>query len=89
VATEFESGIGNFTGQKAPGFLEITADHCARVSVRAFDRGRALVVPGLWMKLVMLVNDLSPRFMRRLFASVLGGIARKKQLGAIKDPPPA
>ncbi len=89
VATEFESGIGNFTGQKPPGFLEITAEHCARVAVRAFDRGRALVVPGFWMKLVMLVNDLSPRFMRRLFASILGRVARKKQLGAIKELPPS
>ena len=88
VATEFESGIGNFTGQKAPGFLEITAEQCARAALRGFDRGRAMVVPGFWMKLVMLVNDLSPRFMRRLFARMLGPAARKKQLGAIKELPP-
>jgi short-subunit dehydrogenase len=89
VATEFESGIGNFTGMKSPGLLEITAEHCARVAVRAFDRRRALVVPGFWMKVIMMVNALSPRFMRRVFARMLGRAARTKQLGAIRDAPPA
>jgi uncharacterized protein len=82
VATEFEQAMGNTTGQKVPGFIEITADHCARSSVRAFDRGRAMVVPGITMKIVMLINALSPRFVRRVFAGLVGRYARKKQLGA-------
>ncbi len=95
VATEFEGQIGNFTGSKPPRFVEISAEHCARAAVRGFDRGRALVVPGFWMKLVMLSNDLSPRFVRRWFAGLFGQIARRKQLkalesgrGAIRELPP-
>jgi short-subunit dehydrogenase len=88
VATEFEEAIGNFTGMKAPSFVEISAEHCARAAVRGFDRRRALVVPGFWMKVALLSNDLTPRFVRRFFARMLGGAARRKQLGAIKDLPP-
>jgi short-subunit dehydrogenase len=95
VATEFEDAIGNFTGAKAPGFVEISAEHCARSALRGFDRGRGLVVPGFWMTLLLWWNDLSPRFMRRLFAGLLGRAARKKQLerlarepGAIRELPP-
>jgi short-subunit dehydrogenase len=88
VATEFEEAIGNFTGMKPPGLVEISAEKCARVAVRAFDRGRAMSVPGFWMKLVLLSNDLTPRFVRRFFARILGGVARRKQLGAIKELPP-
>lgn len=82
VATEFEQTMGNFTGAKVPGFVEITAAQCARASIRAFDAKRAMVVPGLVMKLVMLVNAVSPRFMRRLFAEIVGRFARRRQLSA-------
>jgi uncharacterized protein len=78
VKTEFEDVMGNDTGKKVPGFVEISAEQCARESIRGFDRGRAIVVPGFVMKLVMLVNALSPRFMRRVFASVIGRVARKR-----------
>lgn len=82
VATEFEQAMGNFTGAKVPAFIEISAEHCARAAVDAFDRGRALVVPGVTMKLVMFLNALAPRFVRRLFAGLVGRYARKKQLSA-------
>ncbi len=82
VATEFEQAMGNFTGAKVPSFIEISGEQCARASIRAFDRGCAMVVPGLVMKIVMLVNGLSPRFMRRIFAGLVGRVARKKQLAA-------
>jgi hypothetical protein len=98
VATEFEENIGNFTGMKAPGFVEISATACARAAVKGFDRGRAMVIPGFVMKIVMIVNGLTPRFVRRIFASVVGRTARRKQLdreasaappaGGIKDLPP-
>lgn len=83
VATEFESNIGNPTGKKAPAFVEISAEQCARAAIAGFDRGRALVVPGTVMKIVMLVNALSPRVLRRLFASVVGRIARKRLGGML------
>ncbi|MFO0740054.1 MAG: SDR family oxidoreductase [Labilithrix sp.] len=82
VATEFESKVGNYTGQGAPKFVEISAERCARATIRGFDRGRAMVVPGAVITLLLMVNALSPRFMRRVFASILGKIARKKQAGA-------
>jgi short-subunit dehydrogenase len=82
VATEFESKVGNYTGKEPPKLVEITAEHCARSSIRGFDRGRAMVVPGVVIRFVLMVNALSPRFMRRAFASILGRIARRKQLEA-------
>src|SRR6185369_4783177 len=60
VATEFEDNVDNFTGMKPPAFIEITAEHCARAAVRGFDRRRAMIIPGFWMKLVMLSSDLTP-----------------------------
>ncbi len=78
VATEFESNIGNPTGKKAPALVEISPERCARAAIAGFDRGRALVVPGAVMKVVMAINALSPRFARRLFASIVGRIARKR-----------
>jgi short-subunit dehydrogenase len=84
VATEFEQRIGNYTGMKTPSLIEITAEQCARAAVRGFDRGRAMVIPGLIMKLALFVNAVAPRFMRRLFASVLGRMARKKEQAALQ-----
>jgi uncharacterized protein len=84
VATEFEQQIGNFTGMQAPSFVEISAKRCARSAIRGFDWGRAMVIPGIVMRIVMLINALSPRFMRRVVASVLGRIARQKELSAEK-----
>jgi uncharacterized protein len=78
VKTEFEEVMGNQTGKKVPSFVEISAEQCARESIRGFDRGRAIVVPGFIMKIVMLINALSPRFMRRVFASLIGRVARKR-----------
>jgi short-subunit dehydrogenase len=64
--------------------VEISAEQCARASVRGFDRGRALVVPGFVMKLVMLINGLSPRIMRRVFASIIGRVARRRLGGKME-----
>lgn len=80
VATEFEATMGNTTGMSSPAFVEITAEQCARASIRGFESGRALVIPGIVMKIVMLINAFSPRFTRRFFAGLIGRYARKKQL---------
>jgi short-subunit dehydrogenase len=98
VATEFEENVGNFTGRKPPRLVEISAAACARAAVRGFDRGSAMVIPGTAMKLVMMLNGITPRFVRRLFASALGRAARRHQIereasvsavaGAIKEVPP-
>lgn len=77
------SGFGLATlGAKVPGFVKITAEHCARAAIRGFERNRAIVVPGLLLKIAMMVNAFSPRFMRRVFAGLIGRHARRKQLAA-------
>jgi uncharacterized protein len=78
VRTEFEQAMGNPTGAKVPAFVEITAEACARAALRGLEANRAIVVPGLVIKLVLLLNGLSPRFLRRLFAGLVGRFARKK-----------
>lgn len=78
VVTEFEQVMGNDTGLKVPAFVEISAAHCARAAIRGFERNSALVVPGVTMKIVMLVNALSPRILRRLFAGLIGRLARRR-----------
>ena len=80
VATEFEENAGNFTGQKIPGIVLISAEQCAKSALRAFDRRKALVVPGLVMKLVMLLGAWTPRWMLRLIGAPIGKALRKKQL---------
>jgi len=82
VATEFEQQIGNWTGASAPKLVEISAEECARQSLRGFDRGRALVIPGMVIRAVLLANDMSPRFVRRAFAIALGGVTRRRELAA-------
>jgi short-subunit dehydrogenase len=82
VATEFEENIGNFTDQHAPGIVEISAVQCARAAVSGYDRGCAIVYPGLVYKLVMLVSLWTPRVIVRMVISVAGTLVRKKQLGA-------
>jgi hypothetical protein len=54
----------------------------ASSGIVGFDRRRAIVIPGIAMKLVMLIHALSTRVMRRIFTSVIGKLARQKRLGA-------
>ena len=82
VATEFTEAMGTPGGARVPAFLEITAEACARASLRALERDRGMVVPGVVMKAVMLVNALSPRFARRFFVGLVGRYVRRKQLPA-------
>lgn len=80
VATEFEEHTGNFTGQKVPSLVQISAEQCARSAIRGFDRRRPLVVPGLLMKVLLGLGAWTPRFVFRLFGAPLGKALRKKQL---------
>lgn len=80
VATEFEQGVGNPTGVWVPPMAEISAERCARAAVAGFEKKRAMVVPGMAMKVVLFVNNYSPRFMRRMVASISGSTIRKLQM---------
>jgi hypothetical protein len=79
VATEFEANIGNFTGMKAPGLLELSSRACARACVRAIDRGHALVVPHVLIWLAVLVTRFTPRWIVRLVLWPAGRKARALQ----------
>ncbi len=66
VATEFEQGVDNFTGSRPQRFIEISAERCARASLRGLERGRALIVPGLAFRFIVLFAALTPRWLLRL-----------------------
>jgi hypothetical protein len=53
---------------------------CAKTALRAFDRGRALVIPGFWIRLVMWLGTLTPRFILRFVYGRAARLLRKKQL---------
>jgi short-subunit dehydrogenase len=80
VATEFNDTLGNFTGMKAPGLVEISPERCARAAIRALDRGRALVIPGLLIRFILFLGVKTPRFILRLFYAPVARLLRKKQL---------
>ena len=87
VRSEFADHIGNFTGQQAPGIVEIDASTCARQSLAAFERGRALFIPGFVIWLVMLSNAITPRWIKRLIMWPLSRALRRKQLAAQASTP--
>ena len=83
VATEFLQHAGNFTGQAPPGLVMLSADACARSSLAGFSRGRALIVPGFVMKLVMLLAACTPRWVLRLFYHPIARAMRSKRFGKV------
>ena len=82
VATEFESHLGNFTGRKPPGLVEISAERCARSAIRGFARGRALIIPGVLIHLSLWIGALTPRWVKRLVYRPLATLTRRIQSGA-------
>lgn len=78
VATEFLDVAGNPTGQQVPSLVEISATHCARVALRGFARGKALIVPGLVFRAVLWMGRLSPRVALRAAYCWIGGYLRRK-----------
>lgn len=78
VATEFEAVAGNPTGQKVPGFIELSASEAAAAGIGAIDHDRALVVPGFWAELAILAGRVSPRAVLRLFYGLLSRFVRPR-----------
>ncbi len=78
VATEFEQRAGNPTGMSVPGFLEISAEQCARVAVREFRRGKAIIVPGFWAGVLIAAGRLLPRGIARVIYRGIGGFLRRR-----------
>ena len=80
VATEFNDTVGNFTEMDTPALITLSPEQCARAAVRAIDRGRALVVPGLLIRFFLFLGTHSPRWVLRLFWSPAARVLRKRQL---------
>ncbi|WP_438007756.1 SDR family oxidoreductase [Sorangium sp. So ce321] len=86
VQTEFNETAGNFTDLEPPALLSISPERCARSLVRAIDRGRALVVPGVVAWLVVYLGVLCPRWVLRLVYRPIARALRRKQL-AVRGAP--
>jgi len=86
VATEFADHVGNFTGIDSPSFLEISAGQCARESLRAFELDRALVVPGVIVWVLMMLNAITPRPLKRLLMAQAAPRLRELQQKAQSGP---
>lgn len=86
VRTEFNEVAGNFTGLEPPALISISPERCARAVVRAIDRGRALVVPGVAVRLLIALGVLCPRWLLRLAYRPIARALRKKQL-AVRGAP--
>jgi short-subunit dehydrogenase len=47
--------------KQMPGWLLMPVDRCVRSTLRAFGRGRALIVPGFMLNALLLLGALTPR----------------------------
>jgi len=65
VHTEFHDLTHNTTGQRSPGFATISADQCAAEALAGFERGRAMVVPGLVIRTLLRLHAITPRWLWR------------------------
>lgn len=83
VATEFLEQAGNFTGLSMPGIVEISAERCARTAIAAFDKGRALVVPGILIRFLIFMGARTPRWILRLMYRPAASALRRKQLALL------
>src|SRR5262249_14449140 len=79
VATEFAEVAGTFP---LPRALQYGAEQCARAIVRGFARGRALILPGLMMKLLFGLRALTPRPVRRLIYGWVADQMRRRSARA-------
>ena len=65
VETEFSDHAGSDI-EDMPKFVRLTADQCAAASIKAFEKGRAMVIPGVGMKAIMGITRGTPRWLTRL-----------------------
>lgn len=82
VATEFAANTNNFTGLSVPSLIEISASQCARESLRAFELGRAMIIPGFVIWVAMMLNALTPRpILRMLMGQAAPRLRQMQQQG--------
>lgn len=80
VRTEFLDVAGADADQTPPAIMFISADDCARHTLAGFEKGKALIFPGLVNRLSMWLALATPRWLlRRVFGFVVRDL-RSKQL---------
>lgn len=79
ISTEFEAVAENKTGLEAPKFAYMTPEKCARLILKGFSKGRAMIYPGFAIRFMLLMNSLTPRWVLRLFYLPASGMLRKNQ----------
>jgi short-subunit dehydrogenase len=78
VATEFLTNSEPTTPLAPPAFVMLTAERCAKAALAGFGRNRAMVVPGWLFVMVTWVSRTTPRFVMRVFASILARLQRPR-----------
>jgi hypothetical protein len=91
VATEFATATGAPAGfptleELMPRWLMTTDDVVADAAVRGLEAGRPMVVPGVIMKVLWLLNGISPRPLTRLVMTPFARLLRRRELEAAQAP---
>jgi short-subunit dehydrogenase len=88
VRTEFqEVAAPDFSGQKIPSFIEISAERCARDVLRGFSKGRALILPGLPIRFALALGAVTPRWLKRWVYRIVASQMRRQQEQRRAAPP--
>jgi short-subunit dehydrogenase len=82
VDTEFESVAGNPTGRPVPALLQLRPERVARVGLRGFEKGKAIILPGFWIGILMALGRVTPRPVLRCVYSGIGSFLRRRQTAA-------
>ena len=65
VATEFVSVAQERDTEDIPAWAVISSDKCAQIGINGFERNKALIVPGLHMRIGMALAGAAPRSLVR------------------------
>ncbi len=78
VSTEFEAVAELPEGLEIPARLQISAKTCARQAVAAFERNRALVIPGWRAWVIVTIGRLTPDWVLRIVYRGVGPLLRRR-----------
>jgi short-subunit dehydrogenase len=78
VDTEFDQVTNEVSDLSTPRILSISPERCARAALRGFARGRALIIPGGLIWVLLWLGRLTPRPLLRLVYSVFGRFLRRR-----------
>ncbi len=83
VTSEFSEVAGSDSLSKdIPSWIELSAEQCAQEALAGFAKGKALIVPGAFMRVALRLGSMIPRPFLRM---ALGG-QRKQMLKAQQEP---